>query len=140
MKHSPQRPPSRTGSQPVQGQHPCDVVTVACGVCAILKKQTNHWWIVLGYKAQFRCLVFGEKEWANAKAAAADPDGSGILALAVACGEDHVHQLFSWWLTARSFDPPSARPIARPANEPMAQSPDEPIPSPSPASTRQEKP
>lgn len=114
-----------------------------CNLCEKLRERdTNHWWLL------FDRWMLPEDHPRNGDAAVLHLKGLMVvrwheplvdLCVVHACGMECALKLAERYMTTGSFDPPSARPIARPANEPMAQSPDEPIPSPSPASTRQEK-
>ncbi|GEM_PF-6800215 len=88
-----------------------EVNTYACDVCGAHKREVNRWWIVWtgadsrSGDADYYLHVtgFDEAVWGGLNA-------TGYVR-AVACGEEHVHELFSRWLVSRTFLAPSQRPL-----------------------------
>lgn len=107
-----------------------DVNTVACGVCALQRKQTNHWWMVwVNYLGEFCCAPFDAIVWETIKQMYQNRE--------VACGEEHLHELFSRWLVSRSFLAPSQRPLAT-SHSPLATDPSPSVPLPNPNETEKQ--
>jgi len=116
------------------------VDTFACDVCGAQKRDVNRWWIV------WAGPVFNPREAAERFIAAPfTPELWRVLCdtysqspRAVACGEEHAHELFSRWLVGRDFLAPSQR--AASSNTSAAADVASPSPSPAPLPEQENEP
>lgn len=73
-----------------------------CDVCGCEKRETNRWWIVVCAGGQGEMFASLEMDCDVLEDLQKD---SRVKELALACGEEHAHELFSRWLVAHSFQP-----------------------------------
>lgn len=66
------------------------VDTFACAVCGTLRKETNHWFIVVPYTNLITFCPFTDFSWAEYTRASTPVE--------VVCGVEHGQQLLGRWM------------------------------------------